>query len=314
MTGGPRASDVAELLPVPEIVVVGSASRDLTDDDPRGWRLGGAVTYGGLTLARLGVRTGIVMGVDEAASAAAELDLLRDAGADLRLVLLESAPVFRNLERPDRREQWCLDPGRPIGPEACPVAWRAATHWLLAPVADEMPDDWADVPRASAVVALGWQGLLRDLEPDAVVTRRAPRRSRLLSRASIVGLSREDVDTDRLDDLTALLRAGAQLIVTDGPRGGIRVASAVGGPVVRRRFPAIPAASDVDPTGAGDVFLAAYLAATAGHPLGGSGRRGSDLRLAAAAASLVVEGPGVSGVPTLAAVAQRIERALVRGR
>ena len=30
--------------PVPTVVVVGSASRDLTDEDPRGWRLGGGVS------------------------------------------------------------------------------------------------------------------------------------------------------------------------------------------------------------------------------------------------------------------------------
>src|SRR5262249_30017960 len=33
----------------PTVVVVGSAARDLVDDDPRGWRLGGGVSYSALT-------------------------------------------------------------------------------------------------------------------------------------------------------------------------------------------------------------------------------------------------------------------------
>ncbi len=38
----------AEGLRAPEVVVVGSASRDLVRDDPRGWRLGGGVSYAAL--------------------------------------------------------------------------------------------------------------------------------------------------------------------------------------------------------------------------------------------------------------------------
>ena len=53
-----------------EVVHVGSSSRDLTPDDPRGWRLGGGVTYAALTTARLGLRTAAVVGVDAAGSTA----------------------------------------------------------------------------------------------------------------------------------------------------------------------------------------------------------------------------------------------------
>ena len=37
----------------PDVVVVGSATRDLSEDDPRGWMLGGGVTFGALALASL---------------------------------------------------------------------------------------------------------------------------------------------------------------------------------------------------------------------------------------------------------------------
>ena len=55
----------------PDLIVVGAASRDVTPDDPRGWRLGGAVSYASLAAARLGLRVGCVMGVDEPAAGAA---------------------------------------------------------------------------------------------------------------------------------------------------------------------------------------------------------------------------------------------------
>ena len=48
-------------MPAVDVVHVGSASRDLTDDDPRGWRLGGGVTFAALTTARLGLRTAAVI-------------------------------------------------------------------------------------------------------------------------------------------------------------------------------------------------------------------------------------------------------------
>ena len=51
-----------------DVVVVGAATRDLTSDDPRGWRLGGAAPYASLTLARLGLRVAALIGADEEAA------------------------------------------------------------------------------------------------------------------------------------------------------------------------------------------------------------------------------------------------------
>ena len=76
-----------------EVVHVGSACRDVAPDDPRGWRLGGGVTYAALTTARLGLRTAAVVGVDALASTARELDDLRDAGVDILRVDLPEGPM-----------------------------------------------------------------------------------------------------------------------------------------------------------------------------------------------------------------------------
>ena len=291
----------------PDVVVVGSAARDIAPDDPRGWRLGGGVAYGGLTIARLGLRTGVLVGVDPPGARADELQLIAAAGGDVRLVRLDRTPVFENVETPAGRVQTCLEPGQPIDPEALPAEFRPARTWLLAPVADELPEAWAALPPPDALVALGWQGILRDLPHGGRTRRRPPRPSALVARADIIGVSRHDVAAETpLDDLMRLMKSGATLLVTEGVLGGWRFVIGADGPTEKRRYPAIGAGDEIDPTGAGDVFLAAYLAFRASPALAGSLRHGADLRLAAAAASLNVERPGLHGVPELAAVVERL--------
>ena len=164
----------AEGLRAPEVVVVGSASRDLVRDDPRGWRLGGGVSYAALASARLGVRTAAVIGLDPQAWDAHELDLLDRAGVALLRVPLPHGPVFRNVEAGGRRRQTCLDPGAPLTPLALPPDWADAAAWILAPVAAELPDAWSEAIGGNAFMALGWQGLLRTLRAGAPVKRRRP--------------------------------------------------------------------------------------------------------------------------------------------
>lgn len=303
--------------PAPMIVIVGSASRDLVDDDPRGWRLGGGVSYSALTTARLGIPTGAIVGVDAEAATASELDLLRDAGVDVHIVPLDHGPVFVNIERPEGRLQQCGDHSDPIPVAAVPAAWRSAPGWILAPVAAELPPAWAEVPSDEAYVAVGWQGLLRELAAGETVRHVAPRPDPIIRRADLVGLSRDDVERDvKLADLYALLRRGASLAVTQGDHGGLVVHGAHGdhdAALELRHYPAVPSHAVVDPTGAGDVFLAALAAARVEPRLvGGRIGQGFDLLLAAAAASLVLEGPGMFGVPTRDAVRARMTEALRR--
>lgn len=284
----------------PVVLVVGAASRDVVDDDPRGWRLGGAVTYASLTLARLGLDVRALVGADREASTARELDLLRSAGATLAIAELESGPVFDNIRH------LLLSTSDRVPLTALPRRWTSGFDALLfAPVADEVGPEWATmtIGGPEAVVALGWQGLLRVLERGQRITPRAPVASAILAAAQLVVMSEADVAPGVAPEtMHRLLRREATLIWTDGAHGGQLVTRDAGDVVVARPYPAIPSDRVIDPTGAGDVFLAGMLAGRLQPSLG------DPLSVAAAASSLTVEGPGLEGVPDLAGVRRRMTR------
>ena len=295
----------------PEVVVVGAASRDLDPTDPRGWRLGGGVSYAGLAISRLGFRVGVLIGLDDPGLAATELDLLRDAGADLVPVPLAHGPVFVNEERPGGRVQLCVSASDPLPVSAVPAAWRDIGAWVLAPVAAELPDAWAAVPPPGALVALGWQGLLRELRGGATVRRVAPASSPIVTRSDLLGVGRDDVDaTVTASDLARLAQPGATILLTDGARGGTAFTVGARGAIAgSRAWRSIEPAGLVDPVGAGDTFLAGVLAARLDPSIVAGLGGDADLRLGAAVASLVVEAPGMFGVPRLEAVLQRMRTA-----
>lgn len=301
-----------------DVVHVGSASRDIALDDPRGWRLGGGVTYSALTTARLGLRTAAIIGVDAEAARASELDLLRDAGVQIRLVELASGPIFDNVETPTGRVQTCIEPGVALPIPTFPQGWLAAPGWSVVPVAGEIRETWAAVVPRHAHVAVAWQGLLRALRAGERVRRVPPRPSPILIRADVIGVSRHDVAADvPLRSLWSLLSPGADLLITEGADGGLLVRLGADGPVELLRYRAPASTREIDPTGAGDTFLAALHASGLRAAVEAGLDRGQpravirgalDLQFAAAAGSLVVEHRGPSGVPTTAAVSARLTR------
>jgi sugar/nucleoside kinase (ribokinase family) len=262
--------------------------------------LGGAATYCSLATARLGLRVGCLLGVDDEAleQAEGELSLLTAAGVRLSLVRLGHGPVFENLERDGLRRQRWLSRSDHMTPGGLPQEWRRAPAWLVVPVAGELGEEWAGAIPAGSSVGLGWQGLLRGFTDDGWVERVEPQPSALLRAAGLVVASVDDLAAGTSLDTIRPLAPDATIVLTAGERGGFAMSD-----VDMVRYRAAPAERVVDATGAGDVFLAAL---TAAWLLTGELATPATLRFAAAAASCAVEGVGLAGVPTQGQVAARL--------
>jgi len=291
-----------------DVVHIGNVCRDIDPADPRGWRLGGGVAYAALTSARLGHRSAALVGADETAARAHELELLRSAGVTVQIMPLNQGPIFENLETDHGRVQTCVEPGDPLPVVELASSWSDAPAWMVVPVAGETGPGWAAAIPAKARTALGWQGLLRTLVAGEHTGRKAPSRGPLLDRADLIGVSRADLAPEiSIDELNAVLRPGARLVVTNGANGGLSLEAGDHERTHELAYAAVPS-MQVDPTGAGDVFLAALVAAWLDRavPRDQPGPTGADLRWAAAASALVVEGVGLPAVPDRAAVLGRL--------
>lgn len=286
---------------VPTLVVVGAASRDIDASDARGWRLGGTVSYAALCAARLGIRVRALIGVDQEAAAAPELDVLRAARVEVVLAPLAHGPVFENLVVGNARQQHVHGASDQIPVAALPDDWRQPDALLLGPVAAELGDDWADTIPASALVALAWQGLLREMRAGDPIALRSLTVTPLVARSDVLFVSAEDV-VGGGPALDALIRDGQELFVTAGPHGAMRI-KRVAGHAHMRTIPPLPRRAPVDTTGAGDTFLAAYVSArmSASQLVGTADEWRLDA-VAAATASLVVAAKGLDAVPSLRAV------------
>lgn len=289
----------------PCLLVVGAAVRDLDPSGPAGWRLGGGVCYGALTAARLGLRVRALIGVDPEAATSPELELLGKAGVELELVRLARGPVMENLEQPGGRLQFVQQASDPLPVAAVSSALAGSRAVLLAPVAGELGPAWADRFPA-ALVGLAWQGLLRRLEAGRAIERLPLRPHPLIARADLAVVSREDALAGGSELRELLSRDGQRLVVTHAVRGGLHLER--GGETLRGRLvPSLPGRNELAPTGAGDVFLAAWLAATLCLARqAGAVERWRALAVASCAAGLSVEAAGLASVPSLAALAREL--------
>jgi hypothetical protein len=228
--------------------------------------------------------------------------MLEDAGVVLRRVPLGRGPVFENLEAGGHRRQRWLSRSDPVPAEALPVEWRGTGGWLMVPVAGEVGADWESVAGSLGFerIGVGWQGLLRRFEGNGRVVVVEPGPSGLLRSAGLVVASVDDMAAGTTFDELRSLAPDAAIVLTAGDRGGVALRD-----VRMATYQAAAAPRVVDPTGAGDVFLAALMVAWI---LIGELATARTLRFAAAAASCAVEGVGLAGVPTRAEVAERLAR------
>jgi 1D-myo-inositol 3-kinase len=273
----------------PDFLAVGHVTKDLLPDG--GYKLGGTVSYASLTAARLGCRAAVFT------SAPADLEVsaaLQDI--DAHVVPSSCATTFKNIYAGGSRQQYVHAVAKHLQLEGLPAAWRAASIVLLAPVVHELGLDWLGAFPTGLVGATP-QGWLRAWNDDGRVRfRRWSQASRAFAGVDVLIFSEEDVGGEE-DVVREYARMARVAVVTRGPKGATLFSA--GG---ARDFAAFRA-NEVDPTGAGDVFAAAFLVRL--HEIGDPG---AAIMFANCAASLSIEGAGTNAVPDRARVEERLRR------
>ena len=181
-----------------------------------------------------------------------------------------------------------------LGVNQVPAAWRESAIVHLGPLVQEVDPRMADAFPTS-LVGVTPQGWLRAWREDGLVSAvRWESAERVLARADVVILSMEDLGDDR-EELERLRGLARLLVLTDGRHG----ATVYDGSRVTR----VPAfdVQEVDPTGAGDVFAAAFFVRLheTQDPVEAA-------RFANCEASFLVEAQGTSRVPTREQVEERL--------
>lgn len=269
-----------------DYLVVGHVVQDVTAG---GYTVGGTATYSSITARNLGRRPGIVTRLaPDFVSPAALHDI-----AMARAPAAETT-TFENTYRGGRRQQRLLALADPIAPEDVPAEWRAAPIVHLGPVARELDSRFLSL-FPGALLGVTPQGWLREWDDSRLVRNRAWLQARdVLPQVDVLVLSEEDLNGDL--DLMAEYAALTHLaVMTQGPLGCTVYVDGAARAVYG--FPADP----VDPTGAGDVFAAAFLIR-----FQETGDAWQAARFANAAAALSVQAPGVSGIPTRDQVTARL--------
>jgi sugar/nucleoside kinase (ribokinase family) len=279
----------------PIVLVCGNVTLDRRGE---GLVPGGTAYYAARALAALGARVRVVT--------AAGADFPRDAlaGIEVAWVAAPATTRFVNVYAPDgKRSQRVEAAAPPLSPADVPAAWRDADALLLGPILRETPlPELAHAARAR-VTLLGLQGLVRRVRPDGVVEQPAwdPAPGAL---AGIDAVSLGEDEVRAQGDLVARLAAAVPLVAfTHGRKGSELLAR---GRV--RRVGVHPAAREVDPTGAGDVYAAGLAL---GLARGEAPEEAA--RLGAAAASIVVEGVGGETLGRMGEAWERRARVPVEG-
>ena len=269
---------------IPDFLTVGHLAWDVTAS---GRRLGGTAAYASVTALRMGLRPALLT------STGPDLDAARALpGVSVHSVPAPFTTVFHNRYRGDARTQSATTTAGPLSTQDVPEAFRASPLVLLGPLLGEVEAELAQAFSESTVVA-SLQGWLRRRNPDGSIGPSSWDGGSLLPMVDAAVVSKDDPE-----DAAAIAGWAARtrvLIVTEGAAGARVLFEG------REQRSAPFQAREVDPTGAGDVFAAAYLVryGETSDPL-------ESARFAACAAAFSVEGEGTDGIPSRAQVDARM--------
>ena len=263
---------------------------DMVPEDPRGWRLGGGVTYGALTTRGSGC------GRRRSSASTRGRRRRRSSTCSARrgstcFVPLDEGPIFHNLETP---RAVCRRASRPACRSRCrpPASWLAASGLVVGAGRRRAARRLGRLVPPEAHVAVGVAGLPARPEAGSGSATAAPALADPAPGRSGRGQP-HDVGRRPCPGFV-LMRPGADLLITQGDDGGLLIRVGPDGPV---EIAALPADGDrrrarSDRRGRHVPCRAPRVVLRPAVVLGPARLR-LDLRFAAAAGSLVVEGVGL---------------------
>ncbi len=260
-------------------LLIGHVTEDLLPEG--GFVVGGTVTYAAVVAKRLGWHPVVVTAAEPDFKPPACLD-----GVDWTILPSDETTTFRNRYTAEGRRQVVGPVARSITADDIPSDFRRAAVVHLGPVAQELEPSLARLFPDSLLVATP-QGWMRRWDTDGVVSLDTWRGAEeILPQLRVVVLSVEDIQGD-WGVAERWAKQLSVLVVTQDKDG-----CTVFHRGEKRSFPA-RTARVIDPTGAGDVFAAAFFVrwAETGDP-------GQAAVFANVTASMALQRPGPGGVPS----------------
>ena len=230
----------------PDYLVIGYITEDETGCK---YVPGGSVYYGSVTASRLGLKASVVTSCEGNFAIPKEM-----SDSNIEVVPSKVTTRFRNEYQSkcgySIRKQYVGNLADEIRLEDIPLRWRTVPIVHLGPLMGEIGKDVASAFPQSLVIA-SIQGWTREVNLNREVVRKYWAGNDVLTQVDIAICSKEDIhstgDIERWASMVPLF------IVTEGSQG---VTVYDGGS--ESRIEAI-SVKEIDPTGAGDVFAAAYL-------------------------------------------------------
>ncbi len=270
-----------------DMLLVGHVTRDLIGDTPaQGYRLGGTVSFAAITALRMRRRPTIIT----RAQSPADLDELPTEVA--RIVLpSEVTTTFANVYMPGGRVQHCYTPAAPITAADISVECQSARVVLLGPLVNEIGPDIAPLFGEKTLVAAVPQGWMRRWDKNGrVFPKPWDNYAQILPYVDVLVASMEDIDHD-LNRLIPFFEHVSLIVMTEYRDGSTIYQKGEDGRIAITRIAPRPA-SEVDPTGAGDIFATAFCIR-----FQETGNAVEAARFANVTASYGVEHLGILGVP-----------------
>lgn len=260
-----------------DYLLIGNVTQDVV---PHGFMLGGTASYSALTARAMGLRVGVVTACHP------DLELPELEGISVVRHPSAHSTTFANIQTEHGRVQYLYHRARDLDYSMVPEAWRNPRIVHLGPIAQEV-----DVKLARAFpesfVGVTPQGWLRTWDETGKVSYTDWLEARyVLEAANAAVISIEDVRGDEsvIEDMLSAVRV---LVVTEGVFGARLYWNG------DMRYFRAPSQTEIDPTGAGDIFAAVFFSR-----LEQTRDPWEAARVATQLAALSVTRKGLAGVPT----------------